>query len=656
MPEQGKGGYAYATLNIKNIDNEQRIIEGVASTPTPDRVGDIVEPLGAKFSLPMPLLWQHNSREPIGHVTWAEAREDGIPFRARIAKATEPGKLLDRLDEAWQSIKLGLVAAVSIGFKGIDVEDIDPKKPWGPQRFKAWEWLELSCVTLPANSEATIVNIRSIDQALRAAPGNEQASIDLPPATGTKSKPAGTSARSIIVERAKTMPMTNAERTKGLEEKRAAEMAALESIQSKIAEENRTKDESEQEAFDGHAATIKSIDRELSDCRLIERELVAKAKPPVVVDQNGTTVEMNQPVIQVTAPKLEPGHGLIKMLACELHARQFHRDIFAVSRQFCAQWPQVENNLRQKAAVAYGTTTGTTWAAPLVYAQNLASEFVEFLTPQTVLGRIVGLTRVPFNVRVPRENAVITAQWVGEGESKPVAAGSFDTVSLLFNKIACIMGVTQELARFSNPSVELLVRNNLAKGVAKFIDEQFLNPAITAITGSRPASITNGADSDAASGTASTDLIHDIREILKHFQDNNIPTDSLVLIMQPQLGTAIGSIYTTLGVRQFPDVSGTGGTVSGLQILTSGNSPAGQITALHAPSVALADDGGLDIAASTEASVELDDNPTSGNYHLVSAFQNNLLFVRAERFITWKRLRDKGVFYLTNAAYGGAVT
>ena len=117
------------------------------------------------------------------------------------------------------------------------------------------------------------------------------------------------------------MPMTNTDRMKGLEEKRAAEMAALETIQNKITDENRTKDETEQETFDGHAATIKSIDRELSDCRLIERELIAKAKPPMVNNETGA-VEFHSPVIQVTAPKLEPGLALMKQLACVLACQQ----------------------------------------------------------------------------------------------------------------------------------------------------------------------------------------------------------------------------------------------------------------------------------------------------------------------------------------------
>jgi HK97 family phage prohead protease len=637
---------AYAVLDIKSFDDDQRIIEGVASTPTVDRVGDVVKPRGARFSLPMPMLWQHKSGEPIGHVVWAEARDDGIPFRAKIAKSVEPGKLKDRLDEAWQSIKLGLVRAVSIGFQAA-ADKVTMLKGGGIQ-YDEYEILELSAVTIPANVEASIHTIRAIYHNLRAASGDTQVT---PASSGHSDKSVAVAASRSIKLEAKTMATkTNAERMKDLEAKRAAEVAARDAIQSKIVEEDRTKDEAEQNAFDEHSAVIKSVDRELTDCRLIEKELISTAKPV----SNGDGIEMHSQSIQVKAPTLPPGLGLIKRLACQLHADVYHRDVIAVARQYCGQWPQIEMDI--KAAVATGTVTSATWAGNLVYAQNLASEFLEFLVPQTYLGRIPGLTRVPFNSRIPRENSVITAQWVGEGASKPVAAGTFDTVTLTFAKTACIMGVTDELARFSSPSVEMLVRDNLAKGIAKFLDEQFIKPTVTAVTNVSPASITNGADSDAASGTDITAVIHDIRQILFHFQEYNIPTDNLTLIMQPVLATSIGTMLTTLGVVAFPNVNGNGGNILGITVLTSNNSPAGQVTAIHPPSVFVADEGGLQIDVSREASVELDSAPAAGNYHLVSAFQNNLVFVRAERYITWLRGRDKGVFYLTNAAYGGAVT
>lgn len=54
---------AYSSLVIKAVDEEKRIIRGIATTPTPDRVGDIVEPLGVKFSNPLAFLWQHDAHQ-----------------------------------------------------------------------------------------------------------------------------------------------------------------------------------------------------------------------------------------------------------------------------------------------------------------------------------------------------------------------------------------------------------------------------------------------------------------------------------------------------------------------------------------------------------------------------------------------------------------
>lgn len=166
---------AYSILGIEKMmddDEDKMVIEGIASTPTPDRMLDIVEPMGAKFTTPMPLLWQHNHDKPIGHVTFAKAGKDGIPFRAEIPKIKEAGTLKDRIDEAIQSIKYKLVAAVSIGFR--PVEGAYEFMENGGIRFKEWEWYELSAVTIPANSDAVISAVKSVDKEFLPAPGNTE--------------------------------------------------------------------------------------------------------------------------------------------------------------------------------------------------------------------------------------------------------------------------------------------------------------------------------------------------------------------------------------------------------------------------------------------------------------------------------------------------
>ena len=73
---------AYSLLEIKEVDEDLRRITGIATTPKTDRAGDIVMPEGAEYKLPIPLLYQHDSRQPIGHVIEAKvsSKDMVIPF------------------------------------------------------------------------------------------------------------------------------------------------------------------------------------------------------------------------------------------------------------------------------------------------------------------------------------------------------------------------------------------------------------------------------------------------------------------------------------------------------------------------------------------------------------------------------------------------
>ncbi len=154
---------AYSVLTIKAINEDSRVISGIATTPSVDRVGDIIDPLGVKFENPMAFLWQHRHDQPIGSVKFDKPTKDGIDFEAKIASTEEPGTLKDRLDEAWQSIKIGLVRAVSIGFRPIEYSFMEN----GGIRYSETEVYELSAVTIPANSDALITTIKSIDTEVR---------------------------------------------------------------------------------------------------------------------------------------------------------------------------------------------------------------------------------------------------------------------------------------------------------------------------------------------------------------------------------------------------------------------------------------------------------------------------------------------------------
>ena len=173
---------AYSVLTEKSVEDGADFvtIRGIASTPTTDRMGDVVEPMGAKFKTPMPLLWQHQRDQPVGTVTFAAPTPKGIPFEARLPRVSEAGRLKDRVDEAIHSMKYGLISAVSIGFKAV-ADKVERMKSGG-LKFNEWEWLELSLVTIPANSEAAITAVKSIDREHLPSAGNGVSADDQPAA------------------------------------------------------------------------------------------------------------------------------------------------------------------------------------------------------------------------------------------------------------------------------------------------------------------------------------------------------------------------------------------------------------------------------------------------------------------------------------------
>jgi hypothetical protein len=178
---------AFSLLTVKSIEDERREFSGIASTPTVDRMGDVVDPMGAVFKTPMPLLLYHQDRLPVGSVDFAKPQKDGIPFRASIPTVAEAGTVKERVDEAWHSIKYKLLGCVSIGFQPLKYEPLDPDNPWDGFRFLSWSWLELSLCAIPANPDAVIQGFKSMDaHAIRQALALRTPDTTAPAATGTK--------------------------------------------------------------------------------------------------------------------------------------------------------------------------------------------------------------------------------------------------------------------------------------------------------------------------------------------------------------------------------------------------------------------------------------------------------------------------------------
>ena len=187
---------AYSMLEVRAFDDDARKFSGVATTPTVDRVGDIIDPMGVKFTNPLVLLHQHQHDVPIGSVRFKKPTKDGIEFEAEIPKIEEPGPLKDRTDTAWGEVKYGLVRATSVGFRPIEYSFMDT----GGVRYSEVEVYELSIVSIPANAEAIISTVKSIDQQNRKDAGVVDDPLPEIPADPAKVAATGKSVRVVRLD------------------------------------------------------------------------------------------------------------------------------------------------------------------------------------------------------------------------------------------------------------------------------------------------------------------------------------------------------------------------------------------------------------------------------------------------------------------------
>ncbi|HTN40832.1 MAG TPA: phage major capsid protein, partial [Asticcacaulis sp.] len=451
---------------------------------------------------------------------------------------------------------------------------------------------------------------------------------------------------------------------------RDQKQARIDEILKAVADRGETPDAAESEELNTLEAEVDAIDTHVKRLEGQEQRNV-KAATPV----RGNSTEDGQQSraavsVQVKGVNLPKGTAFTRYAMLLAKSRGSLMQAAEMAKQFHDSTPEVETVL--KAAVAAGTTTDSAWAKPLVEYQSMASEFAELLRPQTIIGRIPGLRRVPFNIKIPRQTAGSTAQWVGEGAPKPVSALAFDQITLGHTKLAGIVVLTDELIRFSDPAAEGIVRQDLIDTIVQTMDSDFVNPANAGTTDVKPASITNGVTPVLATGVDADHARADVKALMAMFLAANLSLAGAVWIMTEVQALGLAMMVNALGQREFPtiEINGvSGGTWFGLPVVLSENvtnnpgsgSPitgdGARIILAKASEILLADDGEVLLDTSREASLQMESAPTNPPVAatvMTSLWQMNMVGIRAERFINWAKRRTGAVQYIDRAKYGNA--
>jgi len=308
-----------------------------------------------------------------------------------------------------------------------------------------------------------------------------------------------------------------------------------------------------------------------------------------------------------------------------------------VAEVFTTRWPySLHRDVVTKAAVLPGTATDATWGGPLAPI-TLADAFLALARSASLIGRIPGLRKVPFNVRTPVQTSAGSFYWTAEGQPKPITKLAFSVgITLPMLKGEGIVVVDHELAKLVTPGTESALRDALIDGLTSFTDHQLLDPAVAAVGGKNPASITNGLTPIAASGNVDTDVAAALAAL---FTARPGATGAVVLC-SPAIASKLAGTGNNLDARV------AGGTVHGA-VLVPTDAALSNIIAID-PAAVLVADAGVRLDISNHADVQLDDAPTTGAAAVItSLWQTNMTGFKVERFLNYQAVAG-AVAYVGN--------
>jgi len=134
-------------------DDEEGEFEGVAAVyGNKDQGGDIIKPGAFAKSIAeqpsVPLLWQHDQREPIGTGTLKDTAE-GLAIKGKLVMQSDVAR------KARALMKAGALKGLSIGYQIVKASAAN-----GARLLEELKLAEVSLVTFPMNPKALVTGVK----------------------------------------------------------------------------------------------------------------------------------------------------------------------------------------------------------------------------------------------------------------------------------------------------------------------------------------------------------------------------------------------------------------------------------------------------------------------------------------------------------------
>lgn len=264
-----------------------------------------------------------------------------------------------------------------------------------------------------------------------------------------------------------------------------------------------------------------------------------------------------------------------------------------------------------------------------------ATAFLARAVERSVLGRLLGLRRVPFDIRVLAVASGALGHFVAEAAPVPLSRQVLEGSTLKPATVAGIVVCTKE--SIENPSAETLVQEDLLNAVAGVLDIAFLS-ADPGVVGERPAGIAHDAPSIAATGNLADDL-----SALIEIYGGDLLTSAFVTTPAVAVRLALAA-----GGNSQINIGPKGGSLFGIPLLTTRHlapTSSGEPLLMVDAGGIVANWDSIELSQSGHTSLVMADNPTAPA-EVVSMFQTNSIAFKTTLHAAWDVAREGSVAVL----------
>jgi hypothetical protein len=240
--------------------------------------------------------------------------------------------------------------------------------------------------------------------------------------------------------------------------------------------------------------------------------------------------------------------------------------------------------------------------------------------------------------------------WVGESKAIGATVFGLQRVRPIQGKVGALLIVPSEMREDTSLQNQIRMREFIVEGVTQAMDQAFVDPS-NAGTSTKPASVFHGCPTFASGG----DVTNDVTDMIDNFSGT---LSRAAWIGHPRLAVQIAM---RIGNAAAAELGALGGRLVGLPFITSEScefTSDGATLGLVDCGAIGASDLGLQIEASSDATIEMNDapagasdTPTAAASHFVSMFITHSTALKISRRVSWRLLSEVAAVTCTGCAY-----